>query len=60
MEIHKILDRFEILNPQDEYFKNLRRAYIDYDLSSILEFTPNEDLRSAILTKNIYSILLDY
>ena len=56
MEIHKILDRFEILNPQDEYFKNLRRAYIDSDLSSILEFTPNDDLRSAILTKNIYSI----
>jgi len=56
MEIHKLLDRFEILNPQDEYFKNLRRAYIDSDLSSILEFTSNDDLRSAILTKNIHSI----
>lgn len=56
MEIYKLLDRFEILNPQDEYFENLRRVYIDNDISAILEFTSDEDLRSAILTKNIHSI----
>ena len=56
MEIYKLLDRFEILNPQDEYFENLRRAYIDNDVNAILDFTSDEDLRSAILTKNIHSI----
>lgn len=56
MEIYKLLDRFEILNGFDEYYANLRRAYIDQDLSSILYFTDNEELRKSILTKNLHSI----
>jgi hypothetical protein len=56
MEIYKLLDRFELLNDNTEYFSDLRRAYIDKDLSSILAFVDDEELRKAILTKNIHSI----
>jgi hypothetical protein len=57
MEIYKILDRFELLYPNDERLSDLRRAYIDQDLNSIFRLSPDTDeLRKAILEKNIHSI----
>jgi hypothetical protein len=57
MEIYKILDRFELLYPNDERLADLRRAYIDQDLNSIFRLSPDADeLRKAILEKNIHSI----
>jgi hypothetical protein len=56
MEIYKILDRFELLYPQDERLANLRRAYIDNDLNSVFRLVNKEELRKAIVEKNIHSI----
>ena len=57
MEIYKILDRFELLYPNDERLSDLRRAYIDKDLYTIFKIaSADEELRKAILEKNIHSI----
>lgn len=57
MEIYKILDRFELLYPNDERFSDLRRAYIDRDMYSIFKAAQaDEELRKAVLEKNIHSI----
>lgn len=56
MEIFEILDRFELLNNNNEKFSDLRRAYIDQDLSSVFKFSNSEELRKAVLEKNIHSI----
>lgn len=57
MEIYEILDRFELLNPDEEYFSNLRRAYIDKDLSSIFKISDvNANVRRAVEFKNLHSI----
>jgi hypothetical protein len=57
MEIFKILDRFELLYPNDERFADLRRAYIDKDLHSMFKLAgADEDLRKAVSDKNIHSL----
>ena len=57
METYKILDRFELLYPNDERYSDLRRAYIDRDLYSIFKIcNADEELRKAVLEKNIHSI----
>ena len=57
LEIYEILDRFELLYPQNEGIADFRRAYIDQDLSSIFRFTKaDEELRKAVMEKNIHSI----
>lgn len=57
MEIYKILDRFELLYPHDDRLADLRRAYIDKDLTSIFRLAnADEEYRKAILEKNIHSI----
>lgn len=57
MELYKLLDRFELLYSHDSRLADLRRAYIDQDLSSIFKLsTDNENYRKAILDENIYSI----
>jgi hypothetical protein len=57
MEIYKILDRFELLFPNDERLSDLRRAYIDRDMYSIFKLANvDNELRKAIVEKNIYSI----
>ena len=58
LELHEILDRYEILYPEVSALADLRRAVIDQDLSSIFrlcEDTDN-DLRSAVLEGNLHSI----
>lgn len=63
LEIHELLDRFEILNPDNMSIANLRRTYIDKDLTSIfklVEFSTvsgsAEDLRKAVMEQNLHSI----
>lgn len=56
MEIYKILDRFELLYPNNEYLADLRRAYIDQDLNSVFRLCDKEELRKAVAEKNIHSI----
>lgn len=62
METHKLLDRFELLYPQVSELADLRRAYIDQDLSSIFRLLPNkvsgdvEELRKAVLEHNLNSL----
>ena len=62
LEIHELLDRFEILYPNLDDIADLRRAYVDKDLSSIFKLLSNEvsgdinDLRKAVLEQNLHSI----
>jgi hypothetical protein len=59
---HELLDRYELLYPNLTDFADLRRAYVDKDLSSIFRLLPNEisgdleDLRKATLEQNLHSI----
>lgn len=56
MEIYKILDRFELLYPNDTRLADLRRAYIDQDLNSVFRLVDKEELRKVVVEKNIHSI----
>lgn len=72
----ELLDRMELINPDDSRFSDLRRAYIDRDLASIFRIMDElyhhdidtvrnltDDLRKLILEDNIWSlyrILLDF
>ena len=58
LELHEILDRYEILYPEVTELADLRRAVIDQDLSSIFRLCDdnNSDLRSAVLEENLHSI----
>ena len=62
METHKLLDRFELLYPQVSELADLRRAYIDNDMSSIFRLLPQDvygnidDLRKAVLENNLNSL----
>ena len=57
LEIHELLDRYELLYPNDTNISNLRRAYIDKDLNSIFRVTnANEELRKAVVEKNLHSL----
>ena len=62
METFELLDRFELLYPTNTKLADLRRAYIDQDLSSIFRLLPNhvtgdiEELRKAVLEQNLHSI----
>ena len=59
MEIYKILDRFELLYPTNSNLDDLRRAYIDKDLSSIFRILTDEnkdDLRKLIMEDNTWKL----
>lgn len=57
LETFELLDRFELLHPTNSKLADLRRVYIDQDLSSLFRLTNADDeLRKAILEKNIHSI----
>lgn len=69
MQTLELLDRFELLYPTNTKISDLRRAYIDADLSSIFRLLKDsevrgdiEDLRKAVLEKNLHSIfrITDY
>lgn len=57
LEIHELLDRFEIMYPEQTAFSDLRRAVIDRDLSSIFRLCVHDtDFRSAVIDDNLHSI----
>lgn len=57
MEIFELLDRFELLYPAKSKLSDLRRSYIDKDISSIFRLTnSDEELRRAVLEENMHSI----
>ena len=57
MEKFELLDRFELLYPHIEKLEELRRLYIDKDLSSLFKLTDaNEELRKAVMEQNLHSI----
>jgi hypothetical protein len=62
MKTQELLDRYELLYPKNTYISDLRRAYIDKDISSIFRLLPDtvngtkDDLRKAVLENNLHSI----
>jgi hypothetical protein len=62
LQTFELLDRFELLYPMNSKLSDLRRAYIDQDLSSIFRLLPStvtgelEDLRKAVIEDNLHSI----
>jgi hypothetical protein len=64
MQTHELLDRFELLYPTKSSLADLRRAYIDKDLSSIFRLITDEnkeDLRKLVMEDNTWKLwpLLD-
>lgn len=59
---NELLDRMEILYPYDSRFADLRRAYIDRDLSSIFRVledmwdTTFTDVRAAVMEQNLHAV----
>jgi hypothetical protein len=53
-QIRDILDRFEFLYGGN--LEHVRRMYNDKDLTSIFKLSNNEELRKAVVEKNIHSI----
>lgn len=64
LQTYELLDRFEILFPTNNKVGDLRRAYIDKDLSSIFRIVDHldtDDLRKLIMEDNTWKLwpLLD-
>lgn len=64
MQTHELLDRFELLYPTKSLLADLRRAYIDKDLSSLFRIISDdnkEELRKLIMEDNTWKLwpLLD-
>jgi len=53
--VKEILDRFEILYPKEKV-SNFRRFYSSQELTSLFKLVDNDDLRKAIVEKNLHSI----
>ena len=66
MDIKTLLDRFEILYPYNTSLSDLRRAYIDKDLSSIFRIITDQnkdDIRKVVMEHNewsMYKLLSQY
>ena len=64
LETHELLDRFELLYDNVDELKDLRRAILDEDLSSIFRLAGKitgsqeifDEFRKAILEKNVHAI----
>jgi hypothetical protein len=57
MKTFELLDRFELLYYTNIKLADLRRTYIDQDISSLFRLTnANDDLRKAVLEKNLHSL----
>jgi hypothetical protein len=62
LETYELLDRFELLYPANTKLSDLRRSYIDQDLSSMFRLFSNtvsgevDDLRKAVIEQNLHSI----
>ena len=59
MQTYELLDRFELLYPLNSNISDLRRAYIDRDLSSIFRLINDdnkEDLRKLVMEDNSWKL----
>ena len=56
MQLKELLDRYEILFPDNNCISDLRRAVVDQDVSSIFRLCRNDELRKAVVNENIHSI----
>ena len=57
MQTFELLDRLELLYADNGNLSDLRRVYIDNDLSSLFRLTDgDEELRKAVIEKNMHSI----
>jgi len=59
LQTHELLDRFELIYPTNMNLSDLRRSYIDKDLSSIFRIINDknkEDLRKLILEDNTWKL----
>ncbi len=57
MQTFELLDRLELLYADNNNLSDLRRLYIDNDLSSLFRLTDgDEELRKAVVEKNMHSI----
>jgi len=57
MQTFELLDRLELLYADNSNLSDLRRIYIDNDLSSLFRLTNgDEELRKAVIEKNLHSI----
>lgn len=56
MQLKELLDRYEILFPDNNCISDLRRAVVDQDVSSIFRLCRNDELRKAVVNENIHSV----
>lgn len=61
LELYQILDRFELLYPDNKNLSDLRRAYIDKDLNSVFRLlaskdVDSEDIRKIIMEDNYWAL----
>ena len=56
MQLKELLDRYEILFPDNNCISDLRRAVVDQDVSSVFRLCRNDELRKAVVNENIHSI----
>jgi len=57
LELHELLDRYELLFPDIAEISDLRRIVVDRDLSSIFRINPgNDELRKAVIEENFHSV----
>lgn len=56
LAVKDLLDRFEMIYSQTEEISLIRRFYNDQDLSSLFKLADNDDLRRAVMEKNVYSL----
>ncbi len=49
LQTFEILDRFELLYQTNSRLGDIRRLYIDKDLSSLFRLIENEELRKAVI-----------
>lgn len=55
----ELLDRFELLHPTNSNLSDLRRAYIDHDLSSVFRLVNDnnkDDLRKLVMEDNTWKL----
>jgi len=57
LQTFELLDRFELLYPTNTKLADLRRSYIDQDISSIFRLVnADEELRKAVIEQNMHSV----
>ena len=59
MKIQSLLDRYEILFPDNTKIADLRRSVVDHDISSVFRLCRNDELRKAVLNENILEYSFD-